>query len=98
MYVSASTHEGIPVAVLEAMAVETPCLISEIPGHMTLLQHGAYLETFKLDDTEEFLKKFDLLFNNLDKTRVVAKMARKLVEDHYSVKKMVNSYLQAYES
>lgn len=98
MYVSASTHEGIPVAVLEAMAVETPCLMSEIPGHMTLLKYGSYFKTFPLNDTENFLKKLDVMFNNLETTKADAKKARALVEDHYSVKTMVNKYLQVYES
>ncbi|MGZ3806600.1 MAG: glycosyltransferase family 4 protein [Bacteriovorax sp.] len=98
VYVSASTHEGIPVAVLEAMAVETPCLVSEIPGHMTLLEHGAFITTFKLSDEEGFLKKFDLMFKNLEETHVKAQKARVLVEDHYSVKKMVDHYLLAYKA
>lgn len=98
LYVSASTHEGIPVAVLEAMAVETPCLVSEIPGHMTLLKHGSFIHTFALNETEDFLKKFDNLFSNLEFSKQEAQSARKLVEDHYSVKIMVNKYLQVYES
>lgn len=48
MFVSASTHEGIPVAVLEAMSVETPVLVSEIPGHLTLNQYGNCIYTLNL--------------------------------------------------
>ncbi len=98
LYVSASTHEGIPVAVLEAMAVETPCLMSEIPGHLTLLKYGSYFKTFPLNDLDEFLKQLDAMFNNLADTKADAKKAKTLVEDHYSVKTMVNKYLQVYES
>ncbi|MBC7713431.1 MAG: glycosyltransferase family 4 protein [Rhizobacter sp.] len=98
MYVTASTHEGIPVAVLEALAVETPCLMSEIPGHMTLLKYGSFFKTFALNDTEGFLKKFDKMFADQQGTISDAKKARGLVEDHYSVKTMVNKYLQVYES
>ena len=98
IYVSASTHEGIPVAVLEAMAVETPCLMSEIPGHMTLLKHGSYLKTFPLNDTDNFLKKLDSMLLNKEETKDDAKKAKGLVEDHYSVKTMVDKYFQVYES
>jgi glycosyltransferase involved in cell wall biosynthesis len=96
LYVTASTHEGIPVAVLEAMAVETPCLVSEIPGHLTLLKYGSFMETFTLNDTDEFLKKFDFMFSNKETTIKNAKEARKLVEKHYSVKEMVNQYFKVY--
>lgn len=98
MYVSASTHEGIPVAVLEAMAVETPCLISDIPGHMTLLKYGQYVQTYKLGDRDDFLTKLDSMFKFYEDTLKTAKEARSLVEDHYSVKNMVNQYFQVYES
>jgi glycosyltransferase involved in cell wall biosynthesis len=97
MYVSASTHEGIPVAVLEAMAVETPCLISDIPGHVTLLKYGPYVQTYKLGDAKDFLAKLDSMFGNYNEAITNAKKARMLVVDHYSVKQMVNKYLQVYE-
>lgn len=98
MYVSASTHEGIPVAVLEAMAVETPCLISKIPGHMTLLKYGPYVELFNLHDVDDFLNKFDEMFARIHHTNKNAQKARKLVEDHYSVSAMVDSYFKEYET
>jgi glycosyltransferase involved in cell wall biosynthesis len=98
MYVSASTHEGIPVAVLEAMAVETPCLISDIPGHMTLLKYGQYVQTYRIGDREDFLTKLDSMFSLYDDTLKTATQARSLVETHYSVKNMVNQYFQVYES
>ncbi|QDK40841.1 hypothetical protein DOM21_05090 [Bacteriovorax stolpii] len=98
MYVSASTHEGIPVAVLEAMAVETPCLVSKIPGHMTLLKYGDYVELFKLHDQDDFLNKFDEMFARIYQTQKNAQKARGLVEDHYSVKTMVNNYFKEYEA
>ncbi len=97
LYVSASTHEGIPVAVLEAMAVETPCLISKIPGHMTLLKYGSFVELFTLHDAEDFLNKFDEMFARIHHTNKNAQKARGLVEDHYSVKAMVDSYFKEYE-
>lgn len=96
VYVSASTHEGIPVAVLEAMAVETPCLISEIPGHLTLLQYGQYVETFKLNDVLDFLQKLDSIIEKRSESQARSKAARCLVHDHYSVKAMVNNYLKEY--
>lgn len=97
LYVSASTHEGIPVAVLEAMAVETPCLISDIPGHVTLLKYGPYIQTYKIGDATDFLAKLDSIFGTYNEAMAKAKKARTLVVDHYSVKQMVNKYLQVYE-
>ena len=95
LFVSASTHEGIPVAVLEAMSVETPVLVSEIPGHLTLNQYGNCINTFKLNDEKDFLTKLDKMINEDSSSKI--KMARKVVEDHFSVKKMVTDYLHQYQ-
>lgn len=97
VYISASTHEGIPVAVLEAMAVETPCLISDIPGHKTLLTYGPYVEIFELNNQDEFLKKLDSMLTNYNESLLRATKSRLMVENHYSVKSMVDNYLQAYK-
>jgi glycosyltransferase involved in cell wall biosynthesis len=98
LYVSASTHEGIPVAVLEAMAVETPCLVSNIPGHSTLNQEGTFVELFHLKDQDDFLNRIKLLINENDFFKARAKLGRNIVESHFSVNKMVAHYLEVYLS
>lgn len=96
LYVSASTHEGIPVAVLEAMAVETPCVVSGIPGHMTLNQFGNYVAVFPLNDQNKFLELCDLLLTEKENAQSIAQKARGIVVAHYSVKKMVDLYMKEY--
>lgn len=98
LYVSASTHEGIPVAVLEAMAVETPCLVSDIPGHHTLNAHGSFVPLFSLNNDNDFLLKLDQMILNKDESNLRAKKARQIVEDYFSVTKMVASYFEVYKS
>lgn len=95
LFVSASTHEGIPVAVLEAMSVETPVLVSEIPGHLTLNQHGNCINTFKLNEPQDFLQKLDVILKVENVAQI--KLARQVVENHFSVKKMVSEYLHQYQ-
>lgn len=41
VFISASTHEGIPLSVLEAGAQSLPCVLSDIAGHRTLQDHAA---------------------------------------------------------
>lgn len=98
VYVSASTHEGIPVAVLEAMAVETPCLVSNIPGHKTLSQFGNCVEFFELKDKAAFLNLCDKLLLDKELAYNNSRLAKKIVEDHYSVTKMVSQYLREYRA
>ena len=98
LYVSASTHEGIPVAVLEAMAVETPCVVSDIPGHRTLDQFGRCLEFFDLNNKEMFLAECEKLLNDKELAYNNSKLGKRIVEEHFSVKTMVEKYLGVYKS
>jgi hypothetical protein len=36
--VSASSHEGLPIALLEAMSCARPCLVSDIPAHREVVE------------------------------------------------------------
>ena len=97
LYVSSSTHEGIPVAVLEAMAVETPVLISNIPGHLTLNQYSNCVNVFTLHDQNDFLLKCDQIITQNEKYLELGKESRKIVEQHFSVKNMVKKYINLYK-
>lgn len=96
LYVSASTHEGIPVAVLEAMVVQTPVLVSDIPGHTTLNQFGESVSIYKIHDQNDFLFQLDLILNQKEKFQAKAKNARGIIEYHFSSEAMTNQYLQVY--
>ena len=98
LYVSASKSEGLPVAVLEAMAVETPCLVSDIPGHQTLNNHGAYVDLFQLGDLTGFLDKCDYLLTHPQELQTKVERSRQSVEDFFSVGKMVKNYFEIYQA
>lgn len=98
LYVSASTSEGIPVVVLEAMAVETPCLVSEIPGHQSLNQYGSYVNLFQLGDLTSFLDKCDFLITKNEDALENASKSRTTVENYFSVQNMVQSYFEIYQA
>ena len=53
-YVSASTYEGLPNAVLEAVACGLPCILSDIDAHREVrrLNPGAYVELFDPQDVD----------------------------------------------
>jgi glycosyltransferase involved in cell wall biosynthesis len=98
LYISASTHEGIPVAVLEALSVETPCLVSDIPGHATLNQYGELVTLFQISDIENFLKKCDQILKDSSLKDDQTKEARRLVENHFSTHQMADQYSRIYQS
>lgn len=99
LFLSASTHEGIPVAVLEAMATKTPCLVSNIPGHMTLNKYKKAVYPYTLHDKKDFTEKLLSLQKTTSQNPEVSQTvenAMAVVQNEYSVTKMVKEYLVEY--
>lgn len=57
LYVSASTIEGMPFNLIEAMGCGKTVLASRVKGHKDLIEEGKSGYLFKLDDMDDFVKK-----------------------------------------
>jgi len=57
VFVSTSRGEGLPVAVLEAMAAGCPVILSDIPPHRELAEDADFLPFVTPGDTEGFAKQ-----------------------------------------
>ena len=97
LFVSASTHEGIPVAVLEAMGIECPCLVSDIPGH-TIINELApnSVITYKLGDRQNFQQQLTNCLNP-QLTTPLKQRGKQAVKDFFSVEAMNRQYEQVYQ-
>ncbi len=99
LFVSASTHEGIPVAVLEAMGISTPCLISDIPGHSIIKDKAPRsVCTYKLGSSEDFNIKLNEILSSTQKQDELAQYGKEAVINHFSVMAMNKHYLEIYKS
>lgn len=93
-YLSASTHEGLPVSVLEAMSLGNPCLVSNISGHKVLNKYEEVVDTYQLGDQKDFLRKLDFLTKNLQKEKY--QRGQIIVDKYFSINKMTARYSQVY--
>ena len=94
-YVTASELEGMPNAVLEAMAFELPVIMSMIPPHREILSYdqGAGC-LFPSDGVQELA----MIFNSVEDFRKDAgQRAKQIVEQHFSSKVMANQYARRYK-
>jgi len=99
IFISPSYHEGLPTAVMEAMAAGVPVLLSNIQAHKELIEENYSGFLFLKGDSEDFRKKLLYVLENQKSWNIIRKNAREIVEYNYSwaaiVNRIANTYMEA---
>lgn len=93
VFVSPSTTEGHPVAVLEAMAAGLLCLCSDIPAHRLLSERGILFFSLEGEALFESLKS---VFMCPEAYNEHVRRARNEVEARFSLVRMIGEYGRTY--
>jgi glycosyltransferase involved in cell wall biosynthesis len=93
VYVSASEQEGLPNAMLEAMATGLPVVASDIPGHRELVDHGANGALF---DPSDVCAMGHHLRGMRDEAyrRALGARSRNVVLDSYAAESVADRFLR----
>lgn len=75
-----SQKEGLPIALLEKMAMELPVITSDIPELTSIIEDNIEGIHFKLDDVNDLQKKLEYALSHQHKMRSMGLAARKKVE------------------
>ena len=97
LFVSASWGEGLPVAVMEAMACGRPVVLSDIPPHREIAEGVDFIPLIKPDDTAGFareIKKFREM--SVSERTMIGQKCRKLVEERFGLPTMHSGYAEIY--
>lgn len=97
LFVSMSRGEGLPVAVLEAMACRCPVILSDIPPHQEIATGVEFIPLIDPDDVAGFARetrKFETM--PASERRAIGQKCRKLVEERFSLKSMHGRYNEIY--
>jgi glycosyltransferase involved in cell wall biosynthesis len=97
LFVSASWGEGLPVAVLEAMACRRPVILSDIPPHREVAEGTDFIPLIKPDDIAGFareIKKFRAM--SIAERADIGHKCRKVIEDRFSLPIMHAEYAKIY--
>ena len=97
LFVSASWGEGLPVAVMEAMACGCPVVLSNIPPHREIAEGVDFIPLLKPNDVTGFaqeIKKFREM--SVSERAVIGQKCRKLIEDRFSLPIMHAGYQEIY--
>jgi glycosyltransferase involved in cell wall biosynthesis len=98
VYAMPSIREGLPIALLEAMACGLPCVASRLPGATdVMIDDGVNGRLVAPGDVSGFASALgELLANPVEAARMGA-AARQTVEERYTIKRVAEIWLSTYE-
>jgi glycosyltransferase involved in cell wall biosynthesis len=92
LYVHPARFEGMPNAVLEAMAAACPVVATDIDGARELITDGEHGWLVPPEDPAALASTLKEALANLDEARKRGSAARQRIAKHFTVEKMVNSW------
>ena len=97
LFVSVSRGEGLPVAVMEAMAAGMPVVLSDIPPHRELVDGLDAVPVLPLGDTEGFAREI-ARFRRMpaDERREIGTRCREWVLERFTLEQMHAGYDHVY--
>jgi glycosyltransferase involved in cell wall biosynthesis len=97
VFLSASRGEGLPVAVLEAMACHRPVILSDIPPHREIVKEIDFIPLIQPDDAAGFARAIKKYQEMTPSQRVeIGEKCRKIIEDRFSLPAMHAGYARIY--
>jgi glycosyltransferase involved in cell wall biosynthesis len=97
LFISTSTREGLPIAVIEAMAAKMPVVLSNIGPHNEIKEKGPGIPILPLDISKwcEYIKEFTAM--SIRERKISGERNRQVVEENFSLKRMHQEYTELYE-
>ena len=96
VFVLPSRSEGMPNALLQAMAVSLPCIATNVGGIPELIEDGVNGWLVSAGDSRALAEKLLAVLRDAGERRRRGTMARQTVERHFSMDRMVERYLAVY--
>ena len=92
-----SRWEGMPNAVLEAMACEIPCIATRVSGSEDIIEQGVNGLLVEIEDYEAMAAALLTLLKDPTLARKCGQAARTTVEQHYSLEHITDIYIELYQ-
>ncbi|MFT5522788.1 MAG: glycosyltransferase involved in cell wall biosynthesis [Pirellulaceae bacterium] len=96
-FVLPSLHEGLSVALLEAMSAGVPIAASDIPGNRAVIQHNVDGLLFPVRDADTLAEQLSRLLNNKVEAFRLGQAARKKTESSFSLVDRAVEHLQLFQ-
>lgn len=96
LFVSTSSYEGLPVAVLEAMSWGLPVIVTDVPGHNDVVRDGVDGLLVPFDDPVALADRIVSIAGSVREADALGQAARQRVSDEYSAARMAENYTRLY--
>ena len=93
-----SRFEGMPNALLEAMACGIPCVSTRVSGSEDIIQHGVNGLLVEPEDYQGMAEALLTLLRDPTLIQRYGRAARKRIEKHYSLEQVMDRYIELYQS
>ncbi|MEW4565916.1 glycosyltransferase family 4 protein [Bremerella sp. JC770] len=97
-FVLPSLHEGMSIALLEAMAAALPCVVSDIPGNRILIDHDDTGIVFPVDDVSALAGSLIRVIENQQLATDLGGAARSRVIEHFSLERTAADHVDYFRS
>ena len=94
VFVFPSYGEGMPLAVLEAMAKGRALICSDVPGCNECLQEGINGYKCNVSSSKSLAKAIKKIIGNMDKIPKMGSNSRKIIEDEFDLNIIYKNYLE----
>jgi glycosyltransferase involved in cell wall biosynthesis len=98
IFVLPSAREGMPLALLEAMAAGLPVIGSKTGGIADVIRHGENGLLVEPGDQEGLVSCLSLLMGSEERRSELGKKARHTVNQHFSLDAVADRYISLYKS
>lgn len=92
----ASSYEGMPNSILEAMAAAVPVVASDIPGNRDLVVPGVTGYLVPVGDRAAFATRANELLDNPERARALGEAGRRRAVEEFSVPRMIERFVALY--
>jgi glycosyltransferase involved in cell wall biosynthesis len=97
IFVHPSLRDGLPNALLEAMACERPVIVTPVGGMMDVVSHGKNGLLVSVNDANSLAIAIGKLLSNPEKRIELGRSARELVASKFGIEKELNANLAVYQ-
>ena len=93
-----SSKEGLPLSLLEKMAMNLPVIVSNIDELTSVIEHRKDGLIYELENGDDLTNKMTILLEDKNLRIKMGNQARKKIEENYSVITVVKKIRQLYNS